>query len=176
MAQDADPAKVIGQMRMNDAVKYFSDLKKRFWIEKKAAPYGGSLRLGQVWEGTDNQTRVGKQGILLSVFAGPVSASRRAPTRDDFDRELRRLYPYDYGDYAKHLTKKPPFRPTGPTSPSSRPVTGRPTLGRSSESAKSSASRSTTGCSSPENTRRWTSSGTWRAHCARENARQRHCC
>jgi monoamine oxidase len=75
---DADPAKEIGQMHMNDAVKYFSDVGKRFWIKEKpvpsrnrgSAPYGGSLRIGQVWEGTDNQTRVGNQGIVLSVFAG----------------------------------------------------------------------------------------------------------
>jgi monoamine oxidase len=102
--QDADPAKEIGQMHMNDAVKYFSDMKERFWIEKNAAPYGGALRLGQIWEGTDNQTRVGEQGIVLSVFAGPVSASRRVPTEDDFRRELSNLY----RDYADNLTNKPP--------------------------------------------------------------------
>ena len=104
--KDADPAKEIGQMRMNDAVKYFSDVKERFWIKKKAAPYGGSLRLGQVWEGNDNQTRVGKQGIVLSVFAGPISASRRAPTQDQLHTELSDLYP---GDYLNNLTKKPHF-------------------------------------------------------------------
>lgn len=111
--KDADPAKEIGQMRMNDAVKYFSDVKERFWIKEKSdpnrdrgsAPYGGSLRIGQVWEGTDNQTRIGKQGIVLSVFAGPVSATRRAPTRDDFDKELRRLY----RGYAGNLTTRQLF-------------------------------------------------------------------
>ena len=101
--KDADPAKGIGRMQMNDAVKYFSDVKKRFWITEKKAPYGGALRLGQVWEGTDNQTRVGKQGIVLSVFAGPVSDKRRAPTREDFQRELRLLYP----NYADNLNKPP---------------------------------------------------------------------
>src|SRR5262245_38699690 len=101
---DANPAKTI-KMRMNDAVKHFSEVKERFWIQKKAAPYGGALRLGQVWEGTDNQTRVGKQGIVLSVFAGPVSASRKAPTRDEILKELSRLYP----DYAGNLTKPPLF-------------------------------------------------------------------
>jgi monoamine oxidase len=104
--KDADPAKEIGQMRMNDAVKYFSDVKERFWIKKRAAPYGGSLRLGQVWEGTDNQTWVSKQGIVLSVFAGPISASRRAPTRDQCRTGLSDLYP---GDYLNSLTKKPLF-------------------------------------------------------------------
>jgi monoamine oxidase len=102
--KDADPAKEIGQMRMNEAVKYFSDMKERFWIKRKAAPYGGAWRLGQVWEGTDNQTRIGKQGILLSVFAGPVSGKRRAPTRDDFERNLPLLYP----GYAENLNKRPP--------------------------------------------------------------------
>jgi monoamine oxidase len=101
--KDADPgnAKEIGQMQMNDAVKYFSDVKERFWIKERpdrsrhrgAAPYGGSFRIGQVWEGTDNQTRIGNQGIVLSVFAGPVSPSGGAPKREDFERELPRLYP-----------------------------------------------------------------------------------
>ena len=102
--KDADPAKEkeIGHMQMNEAVKYFSDVNDRFWIEKKAAPYGGAWRLGQVWEGTDNQTRVGKQGIVLSVFAGPVSAKGRAPTREDFKRDLPLLYP----GYADNLNKR----------------------------------------------------------------------
>ena len=42
---------------MAPAVKFFSDVTERFWIKQRAAPYGGSLTLGQVWEGTDNQTR-----------------------------------------------------------------------------------------------------------------------
>jgi monoamine oxidase len=107
--KDADPAKEIGQMRMNDAVKFFSKVKERFWIKEKpapnrdrgSAPYGGSLRIGQVWEGADNQTRVGKQEIVLSVFAGPVSAGR-VPTEDDFNKELTRLY----RGYAGNVTKR----------------------------------------------------------------------
>jgi monoamine oxidase len=102
--KDADPAKEIGPMRMNDAVKYFSDVKERFWIKEKpdpnrdrgSAPYGGSLQIGQVWEGTDNQTRVDeKQGIVLSVFAGPIRTGPRgprAPTRDEFKQDLPKLY------------------------------------------------------------------------------------
>jgi hypothetical protein len=31
-------AKEIGQMHMNETVKYFSDVKERFWIKDKAAP------------------------------------------------------------------------------------------------------------------------------------------
>jgi monoamine oxidase len=110
-------------------VKFFSDVKERFWIKEKAAPYGGSLTLGQVWEGTDNQTRVGDQGIVLSVFAGPIipiplvpgGAGRRAPTPDEFQKELRNLYP----GYTNNLNKKPlfsnwpgvPFIKTGYASP-----------------------------------------------------------
>lgn len=103
-----DPKKEIGHVQMNDAVKYFSDLTERFWIkeppvpgrDRGSAPYGGSLRIGQVWEGTDNQTRVGKQGVVLSVFAGPI-VSGRVPTRKEFDKELRRMY----RGYGANLTK-----------------------------------------------------------------------
>jgi hypothetical protein len=110
--KDADPAnaKEIGQMQMNDAVKYFSDVEERFWIKERpdpsrdrgSAPYGGSYRIGQVWEGTDNQTRIGNQGIVLSVFAGPVSPAGSAPTRTDFAEELPHLYP----GYDKNLIKR----------------------------------------------------------------------
>jgi monoamine oxidase len=113
--ENADPAKEIGQMRMNEAVKHFSKMKERFWIKEKpaptrdrgSAPYGGSLRIGQVWEGTDNQTRVGSQGIVLSVFAGPVSSSRRAPTQKDIEDELPRLFPgaRPHSGYASNLIK-----------------------------------------------------------------------
>ena len=95
----------IGHLHMNEAVKHFSKVKERFWIKSKLAPYGGAMRLGQVWEGTDNQTRVGAQGIVLSVFAGPTSASKRAPTREDCERWLPRLYPGTPGNpgYAGNL-------------------------------------------------------------------------
>jgi hypothetical protein len=100
-SKDAHPKDEIGLMGMGPAVKFFSDMKERFWIKDNAAPSGGSLTLGQVWEGTDNQTRVGNQGIVLSVFAGPIiptpivagGADRRAPNPGEFDRELKRLYP-----------------------------------------------------------------------------------
>jgi monoamine oxidase len=116
-----DPKIEIGIMGMDDAVKFFSDVKERFWIKAKppAAPYGGSLKLGQVWEGTDNQTRVVlgkvpnprggllevKQGIVLSVFAGPIlpgpRGAGRAPTQREMEDELERLYP----GYSSNLTK-----------------------------------------------------------------------
>jgi monoamine oxidase len=114
----------VGAMGMDPAVKCFSDAKKRFWIEEKppAAPYGGSSRLGQVWEGTDNQTRVGNQGIVLSVFAGPIipiplalgKIAHRAPTKDECKKELRDLY-RGYTD--ENLNKKEPLYRDWPTEP-----------------------------------------------------------
>lgn len=84
------PAKTLGLMEMGDAVKFFSDVDQRFWLKTGHAPYGGSLALGQVWEGTDNQTRIGDQGLVLSVYAGGRTPM---PTEKDFKRELKNLYP-----------------------------------------------------------------------------------
>jgi phosphatidylserine/phosphatidylglycerophosphate/cardiolipin synthase-like enzyme/monoamine oxidase/subtilisin family serine protease len=119
--RDAHPKDEIGLMGMGPAVKFFSEVKERFWIKEKAAPFGGSLRLGQVWEGTDNQTRVSKQGIVLSVFAGPVFGGRRVPTPGEFEAGLKLLYP----GYARNLNRPPlfsdwpnvPFIKTGYASP-----------------------------------------------------------
>ncbi len=103
-----------GTMGMQPAVKFFSDLKERFWIKDKAAPYGGALNLGQVWEGTDSQTQVREipdpqgqprkveQGIVLSVFAGPILAGGRAPTEEEFKQRLEKLYP---GGYTRNLNR-----------------------------------------------------------------------
>jgi monoamine oxidase len=82
----------IGDMGMEPAVKFFSDVKERFWIKEHAAPYGGALALGQVWEGTDNQTRTGDQSIVLSVFAGPILPGGLAPAEKDFKKGLQDLY------------------------------------------------------------------------------------
>jgi monoamine oxidase len=119
-----------GLVKMGDAVKYFSDLKERFWIKKKAAPLGGSLTLGQIWEGTDNQTRLVKgkgspplkenQGIVLSVFAGPILAGPRAPTKADCHKELKRLFPEYTDNFNKDIfTDWPniPFIKTGYAAP-----------------------------------------------------------
>jgi monoamine oxidase len=84
------PATALGLMEMGDAVKFFSEVGERFWLKTRQAPYGGSLALGQVWEGTDNQTRIGDQGVVLSVFAGGRTPM---PTEKDFRRELKNLYP-----------------------------------------------------------------------------------
>jgi monoamine oxidase len=104
------PKNEIGIMGMGPAVKFFSDVKERFWIKEGAAPYGGSLRLGQVWEGTDNQTRVGNQGIVLSVFAGPTS-SGRVPKPDVMSDELTKLYPGYARNWIKVLFSDWPNKP-----------------------------------------------------------------
>jgi monoamine oxidase len=122
--KDAHPKDEIGLMGMAPAVKFFSDVKECFWIKEKAAPYGGALNLGQVWEGTDNQTRVetrcGKQGIVLSVFAGPILPGGLAPAPKDFKEELQKLY----RGYTRNLNKtlfsnwpNKPFIMTGYVSP-----------------------------------------------------------
>ena len=128
------PKNEIGTLGMNPAVKFFSDVKKRFWIERGFAPYGGSSNIGQVWEGTDNQTRTVlgkipdprggvlevKQGIVLSVFAGPIKPGGHVPAPGDFTGELTHLYP----DYPSNLNKTlfsnwplEPFIKTGYASP-----------------------------------------------------------
>jgi monoamine oxidase len=112
----------VGEMGMGPAVKFFSDVKKRFWIDENAAPYGGSSTLGQVWEGTDNQMRVDdKQGIVLSVFAGPVIDRKRVPTPKECRDGLTDLY----RTYARNLNEpthfsdwpNEPFIMTGYASP-----------------------------------------------------------
>lgn len=93
---------VIGKLTMNEAVKHFSRVGKRFWIKGNRAPHGGTSKLGQIWEGTDNQTRVEGQDIVLSVFAGPVSDGNHAPTRDVIEtKELPALF----SDYNSHLVR-----------------------------------------------------------------------
>ena len=82
------PRDVIGLMASGAAVKFFSNVKERFWVEAGLAPLGGSLEIGQVWEGTDNQTRVKGQDIVLSVFTGS-----RTPSASRFTEGLDHLYP-----------------------------------------------------------------------------------
>ena len=119
----AHPKDTIGLMGMGPAVKFFSNVRDRFWIWEGLAPLGGSLDIGQVWEGTDNQTRVKGQDIVLSVFAGA-----RTPTEKDFKRELDRLYPAVSGGrrsgYLSNVQKtvladwsRQPFIRTGYSSP-----------------------------------------------------------
>lgn len=109
------PKDVIGLMGSGAAVKFFSNVRDRFWIKDGFAPLGGSLEIGQVWEGTDNQTRVAGQDIVLSVFTGS-----RTPTEEAYKNGLERLYP----GYRRNLTttkivdwSKQPFIETGYSSP-----------------------------------------------------------
>src|SRR5207247_6376350 len=106
---------------------FFSEVKTRFWILQKppAAPYGGALTLGQVWEGTDNQTQVDNQNIVLSVFAGPIFSPRRVPTEKEITDGLTRLYPdYPRNKPNTHYSNWPivPFIKTGYASPRIREI------------------------------------------------------
>lgn len=118
------PKDVIGLMGWGAAVKCFSLVKGRFWIKDGYAPLGGSLEIGQVWEGTDNQT-IGKgQDTVLSVFTGS-----RTLSADKYKDGLAHLYPAipqrrDSG-YLRNLRKPPmvvdwsrqPFIRTGYSAP-----------------------------------------------------------
>jgi monoamine oxidase len=104
-------AYVGGEMGNGPAVKFFSSLRRRFWITEETnvpsssgnvklsgfAPSGGTLQLGQIWEGTDNQTQADGQGIVLSIFAGPLLPGKttgtfRPPTQSEMQLELKKLY------------------------------------------------------------------------------------
>ncbi|HEV2988045.1 MAG TPA: FAD-dependent oxidoreductase, partial [Candidatus Angelobacter sp.] len=84
------PKDIMGPLQQGPAVKFFSDLKKRFWIDEKAAPSGIASDIGMIWEGTDNQTQVGNQGIVLSVFNGGQTTAGRDESY--FKNHLRDLY------------------------------------------------------------------------------------
>lgn len=118
------PEQAVGVLGWGAAVKCFSKVEKRFWIQEGLAPLGGSLEIGQVWEGTDNQTRVKDQDIVLSVFTGS-----RTPGEDAYKKGLDRLYPADPArkgsGYLANLRGRPrvvdwsrqPFIRTGYSSP-----------------------------------------------------------
>jgi len=86
-------------VQMGPAVKFFSNLKDRFWIGESAAPSGASSDIGMIWEGTDNQTQIGEQEIELSVFSGGLAKTGRLLTEGEFKNGLRKLYPgYDHSN------------------------------------------------------------------------------
>jgi monoamine oxidase len=96
------PENTMGPIQMGPAVKFFSNLADRFWIGEKAAPSGISSDIGMIWEGTDNQTRIDKQEIELSVFAGGLARTGRVLTGSEFKNGLRKLYPgYDKSNRGK---------------------------------------------------------------------------
>jgi monoamine oxidase len=101
------PGDVIEQIGWGAAAKFFSRVQNRFWIKDGFAPLGGSLEIGQVWEGTDNQTLISGQDVVLNVFTGA-----RALSEKQYRDGLARLYPAnparpkDSG-YERNLTGKP---------------------------------------------------------------------
>jgi hypothetical protein len=128
------PRDVIGLLGMGAAAKFFSNVKERFWVRDGFAPLGGSLEVGQVWEGTDNQTRRPGQDIVLSVFTG-----MRIPSVDEYKKGLNVLYPSNPRDrdsgYLRNLRRR--CSSTGRGSRSSGPATPDPGPVRSSRSARS---------------------------------------
>lgn len=108
------PTHTIGQPQMGPAVKFFSNLKDRFWIAENAAPSGISSEIGMIWEGTDNQTLVKVrspglcgQEIELSVFAGGLAKTGRVLKEPQFTKELKRLYlGYDESNRGSNSAEK----------------------------------------------------------------------
>jgi monoamine oxidase len=119
-----NPKDVIGIPGWGAAAKFFSNVRSRFWIRSGSSPLGGSLDIGQVWEGTDNQTTTSGQEIVLSVFTGST-----IPTVDEYKKGLARLHPADPAvpgsGYLPNLKTKPrlvdwsrqPFIRTGYSTP-----------------------------------------------------------
>jgi monoamine oxidase len=90
-----DPGQV-GVMNTGPAVKFFSELKRRAWIDSVGAPLGGAVGLGQIWESTDQQVRLPGQNLVLAIFAGG-----RLPAPASYEPSLEALYP----GYRKALAK-----------------------------------------------------------------------
>jgi monoamine oxidase len=123
------PLEAIGNPGSGKAAKCFSRMTSRFWLRSGFAPVGGSLDIGQVWEGTDNQTLGPEQDIVLSVYTGS-----KIPTLKEYKDGLARLYPVDHripgSGYGPNLKKEPllvdwssqPFIRTGFATPRLREV------------------------------------------------------
>ena len=56
------------RVQIGPAAKYLAGTDTRYWIPQGAAPSGLSERIGEIWEGTDNQQ--GGTNIDLTVFSG----------------------------------------------------------------------------------------------------------
>ena len=119
-------------MGIAHAVKFFSDVQERFWIKKGAAPYVGSLNLGQVWEGTDNQTRVvlrkvpNPRGGFLEVNRASYSVSLPVQSYPAAAYPRNARWRTSWSGSILAMPAIGPSRPsseTGLRSPSSRPVT-----------------------------------------------------
>ncbi len=92
------------QMQMGPAMKYLCDMSERFWIHsgEAYAPSAASDRLGMTWEGTDNQTLVGKQGIDMSLFAGGPYVMPEGDYTDEFVKH--RMNEFHPG-FSQHFVK-----------------------------------------------------------------------
>lgn len=78
------------------AVKHLSQVSSRFWLTAGRAPVATSSDVGLTWEGTDNQTQIGDQGVELSVFAGADAAANAinaADPRAYYTQYLEQIYP-----------------------------------------------------------------------------------
>jgi monoamine oxidase len=64
------------RMQVGPAVKWLSLVSERFWLREGLAPYGTDDRIGETWEGTDNQLVAEGQGLELTLFAGGDAARR----------------------------------------------------------------------------------------------------
>jgi monoamine oxidase len=109
-----DPGQV-GVMNTGPAVKFFSDLDRRVWIDSRGAPLGGATGLGQIWESTDQQVRLPGKNLVLAVFAGG-----RLPAPGSYGPSLETLYPgYGRALVGKRLMDWPnePHVRTGYASP-----------------------------------------------------------
>jgi monoamine oxidase len=78
-------------MHMGPVVKFLSSVSQRFWLEQRLAPSGMDDRIGETWEGTDNQTLLEGQGIELTVFAGGEAARAALASPDPASWYAERL-------------------------------------------------------------------------------------
>ena len=99
---------------MGTAVKYLSQMTKRFWIGEGLAPTSMSTRFGVTWEGTDNQIGPPDRPVELSVFAGAdVAKEALAHLKPNDQTEVDKFYALRIGelykDYSTNLDSQPEF-------------------------------------------------------------------
>jgi monoamine oxidase len=105
----------VGLMHSGPAVKFFSELDRRAWMDSGGAPLGGAVGLGLIWESTDQQARLPGQNPVLAVFAGG-----RLPAPESYEPSLEALYPgYRKARLKSYLMDWPnePYIRTGYASP-----------------------------------------------------------
>ncbi|WP_159397714.1 flavin monoamine oxidase family protein [Sorangium cellulosum] len=88
--------------QLGKVVKYFSNVRSRFWYGDRRAPTALDDAFGMTWEGTDNQ--IGGAGFTLSVFAGSKAAEAAIAAPDArafYDERIGAVYP----SYRQNLEK-----------------------------------------------------------------------